>query len=82
MLGDAAGLITPLCGNGMSMALHAAKLLGELLNNFLEQNQENSPINFQNRKQLEQEYEKIWHFVLARNISYFWLCNDKKERRY
>jgi flavin-dependent dehydrogenase len=24
MLGDAAGLITPLCGNGMSMALHAA----------------------------------------------------------
>jgi flavin-dependent dehydrogenase len=27
MLGDAAGLITPLCGNGMSMAMHASKLL-------------------------------------------------------
>lgn len=26
MVGDAAGMITPLCGNGMSMALHAAKL--------------------------------------------------------
>lgn len=26
MLGDAAGLITPLCGNGMSMAMHSAKL--------------------------------------------------------
>jgi menaquinone-9 beta-reductase len=26
MVGDTAGLITPLCGNGMSMALHAAKL--------------------------------------------------------
>lgn len=26
MVGDAAGLITPLCGNGMAMALHAAKL--------------------------------------------------------
>ncbi|MES2689860.1 MAG: NAD(P)/FAD-dependent oxidoreductase [Bacteroidota bacterium] len=27
MLGDSAGLITPLCGNGMSMAMHASKLL-------------------------------------------------------
>jgi menaquinone-9 beta-reductase len=26
MIGDAAGMITPLCGNGMSMALHASKL--------------------------------------------------------
>lgn len=26
MVGDTAGLITPLCGNGMSMAIHAAKL--------------------------------------------------------
>lgn len=27
MLGDSAGLITPLCGNGMSMAMHASKML-------------------------------------------------------
>lgn len=27
MIGDAAGLITPLCGNGMSMAMHASHLL-------------------------------------------------------
>ncbi|KAA9041709.1 NAD(P)/FAD-dependent oxidoreductase [Ginsengibacter hankyongi] len=26
MIGDAAGMITPLCGNGMSMALHSAKI--------------------------------------------------------
>src|SRR6266542_3038950 len=26
MIGDSAGLITPLCGNGMSMAMHAGKL--------------------------------------------------------
>ena len=26
MLGDAAGMISPLCGNGMSMAMHSAKL--------------------------------------------------------
>ncbi len=31
MLGDAAGSITPLCGNGMSMALHASKLLAKQL---------------------------------------------------
>jgi flavin-dependent dehydrogenase len=26
MIGDTAGLITPLCGNGMAMAIHGAKL--------------------------------------------------------
>ncbi len=31
MLGDAAGAITPLCGNGMSMAMRASKLLATLL---------------------------------------------------
>jgi menaquinone-9 beta-reductase len=31
MLGDAAGAITPLCGNGMSMAMQASKLLANLL---------------------------------------------------
>ncbi len=29
MIGDAAGMITPLCGNGMAMAIHAAALLAE-----------------------------------------------------
>ena len=33
MCGDAAGMITPLCGNGMSMAIHSAKLLSELIIN-------------------------------------------------
>jgi flavin-dependent dehydrogenase len=36
MLGDAAGMITPLCGNGMSMALHSAKLAAGLLQEQLE----------------------------------------------
>jgi flavin-dependent dehydrogenase len=35
LLGDAAGLITPLCGNGMSMAFHASKLAFEAVNGFL-----------------------------------------------
>jgi len=29
--GDAAGMITPLCGNGMAMAIHSAKILAETI---------------------------------------------------
>jgi flavin-dependent dehydrogenase len=35
MVGDAAGLITPLCGNGMAMALHGAALAAPLASQFL-----------------------------------------------
>jgi menaquinone-9 beta-reductase len=35
MVGDAAGMITPLCGNGMSMALHASKLAATEIHQFL-----------------------------------------------
>lgn len=35
MVGDAAGLITPLCGNGMAMALHGAALAVPLASQFL-----------------------------------------------
>ncbi|TKC09143.1 NAD(P)/FAD-dependent oxidoreductase [Pedobacter frigoris] len=31
MIGDTAGLIHPLCGNGMAMAIHSAKICAELL---------------------------------------------------
>ncbi|WP_158795676.1 NAD(P)/FAD-dependent oxidoreductase [Pedobacter sp. L105] len=34
MIGDTAGLIHPLCGNGMSMAIHSAKICSELLIQF------------------------------------------------
>lgn len=35
MAGDAAGMIAPLCGNGMAMAIHAAKIATEWGNKFL-----------------------------------------------
>ena len=35
LLGDAAGAIAPLCGNGMSMGMRASKLLTILLNSYL-----------------------------------------------
>ena len=35
LMGDAAGMITPLCGNGMSMALHGSKIAAGYIQNFL-----------------------------------------------
>jgi len=34
MSGDAAGMITPLCGNGMAIAVHSAKMVSELAISF------------------------------------------------
>jgi flavin-dependent dehydrogenase len=34
MAGDAAGMITPLCGNGMAMAIHSGKLISEIVVEF------------------------------------------------
>jgi menaquinone-9 beta-reductase len=39
MAGDAAGLITPLCGNGMSMAMHASYLLAQQVKNYADGHQ-------------------------------------------
>jgi flavin-dependent dehydrogenase len=36
MVGDAAGMITPLCGNGMAMAIHSAKIVSEWAHKFLD----------------------------------------------
>lgn len=52
MLGDAAGMITPLCGNGMSMAMHGSKLAFMEIENFL-----SGKIN---RSQMEQNYARQW----------------------
>ncbi|MBS1683548.1 MAG: NAD(P)/FAD-dependent oxidoreductase [Bacteroidetes bacterium] len=59
MCGDAAGLITPLCGNGMSMAIHGAKILSELL--IAAGVTELTP---EKRRKLESEYTRQWqkHF--------------------
>ncbi|MER3497334.1 MAG: pyridine nucleotide-disulfide oxidoreductase [Chitinophagaceae bacterium] len=57
--GDAAGMITPLCGNGMSMALHAGKLLSEAVGLFLQ--------GASTRLEMEQQYTIHWvHFFSKR----------------
>lgn len=35
LIGDAAGMITPLCGNGMSMALHGSKIAAAHIHHYL-----------------------------------------------
>jgi len=54
MIGDTAGLIHPLCGNGMAMAIHSAKIASELIIDFL-----NNTIN--SRKELEDKYIQQWN---------------------
>ena len=61
MIGDAAGMIAPLCGNGMAMAIHSAKLLSELIRAHLEKE------NF-NRFILEKEYTKVWNNHFANRL--------------
>lgn len=53
MLGDAAGMIHPLCGNGMAMAIHSAKIASEaVLKHY-------HSAGF-NRLAMEQDYKKQW----------------------
>ncbi|MDE3252680.1 MAG: NAD(P)/FAD-dependent oxidoreductase [Bacteroidota bacterium] len=52
LLGDAAGMITPLCGNGMSMAMHAGKLAMESIPLFLK--------GVIDREEMELRYTRQW----------------------
>jgi flavin-dependent dehydrogenase len=51
--GDSAGMITPLCGNGMAMAIHSAKILSETIIHF-------AATDLINRDLLEQDYISKW----------------------
>lgn len=61
MTGDSAGMIAPLCGNGMAMAIHSAKVLSEII--------------LKNRKEasfdtecIEREYTTAWQALFARRL--------------
>ena len=60
MTGDAAGMITPLCGNGMSMALHGSKIAFHQIDLFL---QKKIP-----RWQLEQDYTNNWQKQFGKRL--------------
>ena len=60
MIGDAAGMITPLCGNGMSMALHASKIAAEQARDFLQ--------GSITRELLEKNYVVKWNKLFAARL--------------
>ncbi|MBI3719295.1 MAG: NAD(P)/FAD-dependent oxidoreductase [Sphingobacteriales bacterium] len=52
LIGDAAGMITPLCGNGMSMALHGSKIAFHCIDKFLS--------GQFSRGEMEEQYQCQW----------------------
>jgi flavin-dependent dehydrogenase len=60
MIGDAAGMIAPLCGNGMSMALHAARLAAPLAARCLR-----GEIG---RDAMERTYQLQWNAAFSRRL--------------
>lgn len=61
MLGDSAGLIHPLCGNGMAMAIHSAKIFSEL---YLKSRNESSD----SRQWLEDNYALKWNNAFQKRL--------------
>ncbi len=54
MCGDSAGMIHPLCGNGMSMAIQSAQIVSALIADHLDKS------NF-DRMSLENQYRQLWN---------------------
>jgi len=56
MAGDAAGLITPLCGNGMAMAIQSGKLAAETI------------LSNKKRSEIERIYELEWRNLFQKRL--------------
>jgi len=61
MCGDAAGMITPLCGNGMAMAIYSAKMLSEKILKYLIEES-------YTRDQLENDYRRDWNKLFKNRL--------------
>ncbi|MCM4152345.1 NAD(P)/FAD-dependent oxidoreductase [Arenibacter sp. N53] len=61
MCGDTAGLIHPLCGNGMAMAIHGAKIASESIHDYIKNNSVD-------RHKLERDYERQWKQMFSRRL--------------
>lgn len=53
LIGDCAGMVAPLCGNGMSMAIHSGKIASELGDLYLKK--------IISLSSLCRQYDKLWH---------------------
>ncbi|MES2543338.1 MAG: NAD(P)/FAD-dependent oxidoreductase [Bacteroidota bacterium] len=63
MIGDTAGLIHPLCGNGMAMAIHSAKIVSELIEHFYTN-------TIKSRAELEEKYSAEWNLNFKKRIQF------------
>jgi flavin-dependent dehydrogenase len=61
MIGDTAGLIHPLCGNGMAMAIHSAKIVSELVEKYCND-------EIKSRNELEEKYIKEWRSNFSQRL--------------
>ncbi len=61
MCGDAAGMIHPLCGNGMAMAIHSAKIASELIIDYFNK-------KTITRQELEHAYTREWNATFKSRI--------------
>ncbi|TDE27511.1 NAD(P)/FAD-dependent oxidoreductase [Flavobacterium ranwuense] len=61
MIGDTAGLIHPLCGNGMAMAIHSAKIVSELVTKYYTN-------GIESRNELEEKYIQEWNFNFKKRL--------------
>jgi flavin-dependent dehydrogenase len=61
MIGDTAGLIHPLCGNGMAMAIHSAKIASDLVIAF-------STGKIKTRAQFEAQYLREWKYNFSKRL--------------
>jgi len=60
LVGDSAGMITPLCGNGMSMALHGSKILAGHVLGFIRKEI--------SRAEMEQGFQRDWQNTFNRRL--------------
>jgi flavin-dependent dehydrogenase len=68
--GDAAGMIAPLCGNGMAMAIHSANILSRILVNHLRRD------SFA-RHELENDYFRAWNKHFSRRLWFGRIIQNK-----
>ncbi len=60
MCGDTAGMIAPLCGNGMAIAIHSGKILSDIIIDICADG-----IDKERRKKLENNYQSEWNKQFA-----------------
>jgi len=73
MIGDSAGLIHPLCGNGMAMAIHSAKIASELLYHYYSG-------TVKSRPELEDAYNSKWKSQFGQRLKTGRMLSDLLQK--